>query len=53
MGDSITEGFTEYDILNTSSVVAKIGVHLDELDEQIKQVKKIKSRDHIFVSRNE
>lgn len=39
VGDSITEGFTEYDILNTSSVVAKIGVHLDELDEQIKQVK--------------
>ena len=29
VGDSITEGFTEYDILNTSSVVAKIGVHLD------------------------
>ena len=41
VGDSITEGFTEYDILNTSSVVAKIGVHLDELDEQIKQVKKL------------
>ena len=49
MGDSITEGFTEYDILNTSSVVAKIGVHLDELDEQIKQVKKL-SPGIIFLS---
>lgn len=41
VGDSITEGFTEYDVLNASSVVAKIGVHLDELDEQIKQVKEL------------
>ena len=49
VGDSITEGFTEYDILNTSSVVAKIGVHLDELDEQIKQVKKL-SPGIIFLS---
>lgn len=49
VGDSITEEFTEYDILNTSSVVAKIGVHLDELDEQIKQVKKL-SPGIIFLS---
>ena len=40
---------TEYDLLNTSSVVAKIGVHLDELDEQIKQVKKL-SPGIIFLS---
>ena len=38
MGDSISEAFTEYDLLNASSVVAKIGVELDELDDQIKQV---------------
>lgn len=37
MGDSISEAFTEYDLLNASSVVAKIGVELDELDDQIKQ----------------
>lgn len=49
VGDSITEGFTEYDILNTSSVVAKIGVHLDELDEQIQQVKEL-SPSIIFLS---
>lgn len=41
MGDSITEGFTEYDVLNASSVVSKIGVELDELDEQIEQVVKL------------
>lgn len=39
MGDSITEGFSEYDVLNASSVVSKIGVHLDELEEQVQQVK--------------
>ena len=27
VGDSITEGFAEYDVLNASSVVAQIGVH--------------------------
>ena len=41
MGDSITEGFSEYDVLNASSVVSKIGVHLDELDEQVQQVKEL------------
>ena len=35
MGDSISEGFVEYDLLNASSVVAKIGVELDELEDQI------------------
>ena len=37
MGDSIAEGFSEYDVLNASSVVSKIGVHLYELEEQVKQ----------------
>ena len=41
MGDSITEGFSEYDVLNASSVVSKIGVHLDELEEQVQQVKEL------------
>lgn len=41
VGDSITSGFTEYDILNASSVVAKIGVHLSEVDEMIEQVKEL------------
>ena len=41
MGDSITEGFSEYDVLNASSVVSKIGVHLNELDEQVQQVKEL------------
>lgn len=41
MGDSVAEGFTEYDILNASSVAAKIGVHLNELDEQIAKVKEL------------
>ena len=37
MGDSIAEGFSEYDVLNASSVVSKIGVHLYELEEQVQQ----------------
>ncbi len=41
MGDSITEALKEYDILNASSVVSKIGVQLDGLDEQIETVKEI------------
>lgn len=41
MGDSISEAFTEYDILNASSVIAKIGVELDELDDQIAKVEKL------------
>lgn len=41
MGDSITAGFAEYDVLNASSVVAEIGVSLDGLDEQIKKVKEL------------
>ncbi len=41
LGDSVAEGFLEYDILNASSVAAEIGVHLDELDEQIAKVKEL------------
>ena len=41
VGDSIAQGFTEFDVLNTSSVVSKIGVHLYELDDLISQVKEI------------
>lgn len=41
MGDSISEAFTEYDILNASSVIAKIGVELDELDEQVAKAEKL------------
>lgn len=41
MGDSISEGFIEFDILNTSSVISKIGVELDELDEQVEQLVKV------------
>ena len=41
LGDSVAQGFLEYDILNASSVVAEIGVHLNELDEQIEKVKEL------------
>ena len=41
LGDSVAEGFEEYDILNASSVAAEIGVHLDELDGQIAKVKEL------------
>ena len=41
MGDSISEGFAEFDVLNTSSVISKIGVELDELDEQVEQLVKV------------
>ncbi len=41
MGDSISEGFAEFDVLNTSSVISKIGVELDDLDEQVEQLVKV------------
>ena len=41
LGDSVAEGFLEYDLLNASSVAAEIGVHLDELDGQIANVKEL------------
>lgn len=42
MGDSIAEGFSEYDTLNPSSVVSKIGIELHDTEEMDKQIKKIK-----------
>lgn len=44
MGDSITAGFTEYDILNASSVVAEIGAGLGGLEEQIGKLKELNPR---------
>lgn len=44
MGDSITAGFTGYDVLNASSVAASIGVHLTETDDLISQVKDLSPR---------
>lgn len=41
MGDSITEGFSAYDILNANSVISKIGGSLTDLDEQYEQLKQI------------
>lgn len=41
VGDSIAEGFAEYDVLNASSVVAQIGVHLTEIDDLIAKVKEL------------
>lgn len=41
MGDSITAGFSEYDILNASSVVAEIGAGLEGTEDQIGKVKEI------------
>lgn len=41
MGDSITAGFTEYDILNASSVVAEIGAGLEAAKDQVGKVKEI------------
>lgn len=35
LGDSITNGFLDFGVLDTSTVVSEIGVHLDELDELI------------------
>ncbi len=44
MGDSVTAGFTDYDVLNASSVVSRIGAPLDDLDEQVEQVKGLAPR---------
>ncbi len=41
MGDSITAGFSEYDILNASSVVAQIGAGLEGVEEPIEKLKEI------------
>lgn len=49
MGDSITEGFTVYDILNASSVVATIGVELTKLDEELNRAVELNPQ-YIFLS---
>ncbi len=41
MGDSITAGFSEYDILNASSVVAEIGAGLEGAEDQIGKLKEL------------
>lgn len=41
MGDSITEAFAEYDVLNSSSVVAKVGINFNEVGDQIEQAKQL------------
>lgn len=41
MGDSITAGFSEYDILNASSVVAEIGAGLEGMGDQIGKLKEL------------
>lgn len=41
VGDSITVGFTEYDVLNASSVVAEIGVQLDGMDTLTDKLKEL------------
>lgn len=42
MGDSITTGFLEYEILDTSHVVAERGVHLNELADMIDTLESLK-----------
>ena len=49
MGDSISLGFTDYNYLTTSSVIAKTGVTVSKIDEQIETVKKMEPR-VIFLS---
>ena len=49
MGDSITEGFTAYDVLNANSVVSKIGASLTDLDDQCEKLKEINPQ-MVFVS---
>ena len=49
MGDSMAQGFSEYDILNASSVVADIGVSLTDLDDQIGRVREINPQ-YIFMT---
>ncbi len=41
IGDSVTQGFSEFNVLNASSVISKIGLHLYETDDLIEQAKEI------------
>lgn len=49
LGDSIVQGFSDYDILNASSVAAKVGVHLNETDSLIEKTKELEPQ-IIFLS---
>lgn len=49
MGDSITEAFTDYDILDPSSVISKIGVSVTDIDDAIATVAQM-NPDAIFLS---
>lgn len=42
LGDSITTGFTEYEVLESTQVVAEKGVHLTELDSMIEKMAELK-----------
>lgn len=44
LGDSITTGFIEYEVLDSSKVVAQKGVHLNQLDEMIETTVKLKPK---------
>ncbi|MDD3362447.1 MAG: GDSL-type esterase/lipase family protein [Hespellia sp.] len=49
MGDSITEAFTDYDILDPSSVISKIGVSVTDIDDALATVEQM-NPDAIFLS---
>lgn len=49
VGDSIAEGFEGYGVLNPSNVVAKIGAHLSEIEDEIDQIKDLSPK-IIFLS---
>ena len=42
LGDSITTGFTVYDVLDTSKVVAEKGMHLDQTGDLIRTAAELK-----------
>lgn len=41
IGDSVTQGFSEFGVLNASSVISRIGLHLYETEDLIAQAKEI------------
>lgn len=49
IGDSITEGFTAYDVLNASSILSKIGGHYTDLSEQYETVRGLNPK-YVFIS---
>lgn len=49
MGDSIAQAFADYDILDSSSVIAKIGVSIVDIDDAMATVEQL-SPDAIFLS---